>query len=512
MPLPLLKIVQLTLTNRCQCHCEHCGVSGLRDAIGGELPLERIDAIFQDLRLAGCLVIDLFGGEPTLRPDLCQIISLAKSYGFAVSLESNGYLLDRDLMERLEAAGLDQIYLSLDDYRADRHDARRRKPGSFDRAVRALELGARSTMVTHVSVVPNSEEFFLSGDINRYLHFVQEHGAQMVRLLLPRFVGQSSRTGDTPLAAGGEQELFSHVAPQFHDFVYVHTPGTKLGETNACTAKHVFCHIMSNGWVAPCPYLPLVFGDATREPIVNIFERMQSHPLVRLGGDHCPMRNEAYIDAHIRPLGLDKPYHPIATYNLIDIGAPCPLACPDCSPATATARRPLAEIARELEQMAPEYRTVELYGGDAVLRPDLFEILALIPKDRGIILWSTCRSFPADPAFARQLASHPLRAIKVLAPLWNPPGTDATQMASELEQTVAGAATWGVLGIPIYLYVPMAGMAKVHDLVARVIPGTGIERVYGFSRGAPPLDNAAACFGRGLERIRLLWAHRGEQP
>jgi hypothetical protein len=55
---------------------------------------------------------------------------------------------------------------------------------------------------------------------------------------------------------------------------------------------------MSNGWVAPCPYFPLVFGDATREPIIDVFERIQSHPLVRLGGDYCPMRNEDYINAH----------------------------------------------------------------------------------------------------------------------------------------------------------------------------------------------------------------------
>ncbi len=508
MPLPLLKIVQLTLTNRCQCHCEHCGVSGLRDAIAAELPLGQIDAILQDLRLAGCLVIDLFGGEPTLRPDLCEIIALAKSYGFIVSLESNGYLLDQGFMARLETAGLDQIYLSLDDYRADRHDERRRKKGSFERAVRALEWGARSTMTMHVSVVPQTEEFFLNNDINRYLQFVLEHGAEMVRLLLPRFVGQSSHADGTPLAAGREMELFSHVAPQYHDFVYVHTPGISLGETNVCTAKHVFCHIMSNGWVAPCPYFPIVFGDATREPIVDIFERMQSHPLVRLGGDHCPMRNEAYIDAHIRKLGLEKPYHPIVSQNLIDLGAPCALACPGCAYEATAPLRPLEDIAQEMGQVAPEYRTMDFYGGDAFQRPDLFEILDRVPPDKGITLWSTCRDVSSDRSFAQQLASRPIRALKVLVPLWTSGGGEH---ARELDQTVAGLATLDAQGIPLHLYVPMAGMAKAHDLVARAIGKTGVVRVYGFSRTTEqPLVNSAACFGRGLERVRLLWAHRSE--
>jgi len=169
MALPLIKVVQLTLTNRCQCNCEHCGVSKLREAIKGELTAEQIDSIFRDLKLAGCLVVDLFGGEPALRHDLFDIIERGKSYGFIMSLETNGYVIDRAYMERLSATGLDQIYLSLDDYRAEVHDRRRGKNGSFERAVRALELGAKTGIAMHVSLVPQTREFFINGDINRFM-------------------------------------------------------------------------------------------------------------------------------------------------------------------------------------------------------------------------------------------------------------------------------------------------------------------------------------------------------
>ena len=260
MPLPNLKVVQLTLTNRCQCNCLHCGVSGLRQVVSGELSIEQILAVFQDLKQAGCQIIDLFGGEPTLRSDLFEIISAAKSFGFIVSLESNGLLLDETYIQRLEAAGLDQIYLSLDDYRAEHHDLQRGKTGSFDCAVRALKAGSTSRIIMHVSVVPRSRDFFESGDINRFMEFVLERGARQVRLLLPRFVGDSTGVAGGTLGSGSERELFSHVDPRFTEYLYVHTPGTPLGENNLCTAKHVFCHIMSNGWVTPCPYFPLVLG------------------------------------------------------------------------------------------------------------------------------------------------------------------------------------------------------------------------------------------------------------
>lgn len=509
MALPLIKVVQLTLTNRCQCNCAHCGVSKLREAIKGELTMEQIDALFRDLKLAGCLVVDLFGGEPTLRHDLFEIIQRGKSYGFIVSLETNGYVIDRSYMERLSANGLDQIYLSLDDYRAEVHDRIRRKQGSFERAVRALELGAKSGITMHVSMVPQTPEFFRNGDINRFMRFVLEHGAEQVRLLMPRFVGDSIREDSGPLGAGEERELFSHVSPCYHDYIYVHTPGTPLGEKNVCTAKQVFCHVMSNGWVAPCPYFPLVFGDATREPIVDIFERIQGHPLVRLGGDYCPMRNEEYIDTHIRGLGLDRPYFPISVENQISLGAPCAAGCPGCAHGGRSIPRPAEEIVRELSGVAPEYSRIEFYGGDAFLRDDLFSILDRVPPPKKITLWSSGSRMPKNGAFAERLRSHHIEAIKVHPPLQDKGDLARPDPARGLGEALRRVSAMSAWGLPIYLYVPMDRMAEFHTAFATSIHQLGVERLYAFTKDlAHPLLNSVACFGRGLGRMKLLWVQK----
>ena len=505
MPLPLIKVAQLTLTNRCQCSCEHCGVAGLRDAIHEELTVQQIDSVFRDLKLAGCQVVDLFGGEPTLRPDLFEIIQRGKSYGFLVSLETNGFVLDQPFVERLEAAGLDQIYLSLDDYRAEHHDRRRGRSGSFGRAVRALELGAKTAIVMHVSVVPQTAEFFVNGDINRFMQFVLERGAERVRLLLPRFVGRSVRADGVPFGAGQERELFSHVSPQYRDRIYVHTPGTPLGEQNVCTAKNVFCHIMSNGWVAPCPYFPLVFGDAIREPIVDIFERIQSHPLVRLGGEHCPMRNPEYIDTHIRKLGLGRPFIPITVRNQVDLGAPCTLGCPGCEQRQRSTPRPAEEVVRELNGVDPHYCRIEFYGGDAFLRSDLFAILDRVPPSMEITLWTAGQGVPESPAFLRRLRSYRIGAVKVLLPL-SPPGSDGSIDLAGALKRVAAVSAWG---LPVHLYVPLDGAAESRAVLAKRVRHLGVERVYAFRRDrSRPLPNAVACFGRELNRVRLVWVQR----
>ena len=507
MTLPQLKVVQLTLTNRCQCRCEHCGVSKLRKVIKGEPTIPQIDELFRDFKRAGCQLVDLFGGEPTLRRDLFEIIALAKSYGFLVSLETNGYVIDQTYMDQLSASGLDQIYLSLDDYRAAEHDKRRGKRGCFQRAVRALELGAKTPILMHVSIVPQTREFFTSGDMNRFMEFVLAHGADKVRLLLPRFVGDSIREEGGPMCAGVEPELFSHVFPHYKDYIYVHTPGTPLGKTNVCTAKQVFCHVMSNGWVAPCPYFPLVFGNVLREPIVDIFERIQAHPLVRLGGDFCPMRNEEYINDHIRGLGIEHPFFPITVDNQLDLGAPCTGGCPDCAHGNRSNPRPVAEIVQELSGVDPEYARIEFYGGDAFSSDDLFAVLDQVPPASKVTLWSTCTREATDPAFMERLRSYPVEAIKVHLPLGLLADIDRPTSGSRLAAALEHVSSGSSWRFPVYLYVPMGCLPAFHGAFAGSIHQLGVERLYTFTKERDdPLNNAAACFGKDLGSLRLLWA------
>lgn len=507
MGLPSIQVVQLTVTNRCQCRCRHCGVAGLRKVMKEELPLEKIDALFEDLRLAGTQVVDLFGGEPTLRPDLFEIIRRGKLRGFFMSLETNGYVIDRVYMEGLAAAGLDQIYLSLDDYRAEVHDEIRGKKGCFDRAVRALKLGSKAGIIMHVSIVPSSRDVFVKGDMNRFMKFVLKNGAKQVRLLLPRFSGESIREEGGPLYAGEEQDLFSHVDPEYYRYIYVHTPGTPPGEKNLCTAKQVFCHVMSNGWVMPCPYFPLVFGDAVREPIVDVFERIQSHPLVRLGGDTCPMRNGEYIDAYLREMGLDRPFFPITVGNLIDLGAPCGTACPGCRFGNRSRGRDAGDIIGELESVSPHYTRIEFYGGDAFRHDDLLRILSHVPRSMRIILWTACGS-GVDDALLERLKSFVLEAVKIrlVLPASGPGSRDCT---TELEAALLKAESLCARNIPVHLHVAADLMETIHRSLAKCLYRTGVERVYSFTGDArEPLANAVACFGREVGRSRLLWARR----
>ena len=104
------------VTNRCNFNCRFCF------ARGGESPapdksLERIRKDIEDMVIPGKSLVQLSGGEPTVRDDLPEIVRYAKSCGAKyVQLNTNGRRLaaDQDYLRRLKEAGLSFVFLQFD--------------------------------------------------------------------------------------------------------------------------------------------------------------------------------------------------------------------------------------------------------------------------------------------------------------------------------------------------------------------------------------------------------------
>lgn len=109
--------VLLEVTQRCDLGCPVCFASA-----GGE---ESIDPDLKQIRMwyqrmldaGGPFNIQLSGGEPCLREDLPEIISLGKKMGFTYfQVNTNGLRIAADIeyLQRLKDAGLGVIYLQFD--------------------------------------------------------------------------------------------------------------------------------------------------------------------------------------------------------------------------------------------------------------------------------------------------------------------------------------------------------------------------------------------------------------
>lgn len=105
-------LAQLVVTRRCNLACGYCNEYDHTSApVPTALLLQRVD----HLARLGALSVELTGGEPLLHPELDAVIRHARARRVPrVMLITNGFLLGRERIERLNDAGLQRLQISVD--------------------------------------------------------------------------------------------------------------------------------------------------------------------------------------------------------------------------------------------------------------------------------------------------------------------------------------------------------------------------------------------------------------
>ena len=157
--------VLVQVTNRCNMRCSFCDFwpNGVPPA--EELTLDDYRRIARELSSVGSFLVSVEGGEPTLRPDLVEIVRAFAEWHHPV-LYTNGWHVSETLARDLFAAGLTQVGVSIDFSDPIRHDAKRGLAGAWDRAWRAVETlrsaapkGGRQVHVMTVYMADNRNDF-----------------------------------------------------------------------------------------------------------------------------------------------------------------------------------------------------------------------------------------------------------------------------------------------------------------------------------------------------------------
>ena len=120
----------LEVTGRCDLRCRYCFADGGREE--EDPPLSELKRAVDTIAArCGKPLLQLSGGEPTLRDDLPELVRYAKEAGCAyVQLNTNGIRLARepDYAQKLAEAGLDIVFLQFDGTRDDIYETLRGAP------------------------------------------------------------------------------------------------------------------------------------------------------------------------------------------------------------------------------------------------------------------------------------------------------------------------------------------------------------------------------------------------
>ncbi|MBF0491866.1 MAG: radical SAM protein [Deltaproteobacteria bacterium] len=104
---------QLVVIRRCNLSCGYCNEY---DKTSNPVSLDLLKARAKKLKDLGSFSICFTGGEPTLHPELTQLIRYARQElkFLKTTMISNGFYLKQELIERLNDAGLQDMQISID--------------------------------------------------------------------------------------------------------------------------------------------------------------------------------------------------------------------------------------------------------------------------------------------------------------------------------------------------------------------------------------------------------------
>ncbi len=101
---------------RCNLSCKYCNEY---DKTSEPVPIETVKRRVDLLSGLGASIITISGGEPMLHPQIYEIFAHIRSHGMIAGLISNGYYMTRDRIEKLNAAGLEYLQISIDNVTPD---------------------------------------------------------------------------------------------------------------------------------------------------------------------------------------------------------------------------------------------------------------------------------------------------------------------------------------------------------------------------------------------------------
>lgn len=170
------RFVVFECTRRCNLNCRHCYVNS-NDRRYGELSLDEIKYLIDDLSQMGVFVFGLVGGEPLLRDDVFEILDYAKGKKIATSISTNGVLINEKVAERLKKVNIGKVSVSLDGLESFHNQFRGAE--CFKNVILGINNLLKNKIYTIVSTCVCPQNFF---DLEEISKFIRKLGIDSWRL------------------------------------------------------------------------------------------------------------------------------------------------------------------------------------------------------------------------------------------------------------------------------------------------------------------------------------------
>lgn len=284
-------LIALNLTERCNLSCDHCYLDAkvLKEGARDELTTFELKKTLDEIARVGPeAMVVLTGGEPLLRRDIEELASHASGLGLMVVVGSNGLLLTADRIEKLQAAGVAGVGLSVDSLDPAHHDDFRGRKGAWTKTMASIDacVAADMPFQIHFSVTDDTAD-----EIDAMVAFARDAGAMVLNVFFMVCTGRGEKYSDispekyeevlrrVAHAARSERKLMvrAKCAPHFKRIAMEMDPEWPITsahgyDAGGCIAATRYARITPNGNVTPCPFMENSVGSVRDTPFSEIWQ------------------------------------------------------------------------------------------------------------------------------------------------------------------------------------------------------------------------------------------------
>lgn len=278
---------ECTLT--CNAKCKHCGSSAEKKKYDGELTTEEIKNAFKQIANdmdASKILINVTGGEPLVRQDLCEVMEYATNeLGFHWGMTTNGILLNDENIEKLKKANMETISISIDGLE-ETHNEFRGVPNSYSIILENIKKLKKANFVKHIQVTT----VFHKKNINQI--------EELYKVMLGLGLDSWRLASMDPIGRANENDellLDGKEIKQILDFIMKHKKNKKMELAYGCPGflglkyekevrkGYFYCRtginvasILYNGDLFVCPNVPriknLIQGNIKVDNFKNVWD------------------------------------------------------------------------------------------------------------------------------------------------------------------------------------------------------------------------------------------------
>ncbi len=280
--------INISLSYKCNFNCLHCYSRDIEER--DELTFEQFKEVAVILSDWKVPFLNIGGGEPLIIPWLFEFVKFASQKGLHCSMNSNGYLLTKDIAKEIKKAGFTSVGISIDSPEEEIHDTFRNKKGSFRKALEALENlaneGVKSTISMVVcklnhkdfhKLIPIAKEFRVK---QLYLHNYKCSGMgykNMEKLDLTPLEWKEFYKNALQIKQEHNEIIISFDDPIMHLLPeYIERPLVR-----GSTCGKLSLNIHSNGDITPCGFMSVKIGNVLKDNIVKLWKESETLNLLR---------------------------------------------------------------------------------------------------------------------------------------------------------------------------------------------------------------------------------------